>query len=349
MIEIKHRIEATVRYEVLRNGAALPNRLDAYGTPNVSMISTSELKTSLSGQFYDYTGKGFNFMSDRIRPIVNINGIEYPCGVYMVTVETEKKTYGVSFVQIEGYSLLYLLKRKKSETRLSFAAGTLYTTVLAQLLIDSGITSYGITASTLTLATVREDWEIGTSYLTIINQLLGEMSYNTVYADATGKVIMSKYTAPALANIAFTYKTGQYGIIGPDYTRVNDRHSKSNVFKVICSNPDLAAPLTATAENNDAASPYSTANVGRILQVETINNIASQTALQAKADELKMKSLISSEEVTFATVINPEHTTYDTVALDNGNLSGLYIETEWSMPLSARVMMTHVARRALYV
>jgi hypothetical protein len=347
MINIKNNIKATIRYDVLRNGAVI-KQIYAYGTPTISMISSSELKTNLSGQFHNYSALGINFMTDRLHPVITINGIEYPCGVYFITNETEKKAYGVSFMQLEGYSLLYLLKQKKIETRLSFAAGTLYTTVLAQLLIACGITSYDITASTLALATVREDWEIGTAYLTIVNQLLSEMSYNTAYCDAAGKVIMSKYVAPALDNIKFTYKADAFSIIGPDYTRSNDYHSKSNVFKVICANPDLTAPLTATSENNDAASPFSTVNIGRVLNVTTINNIASQTALQAKADELKMKSLVSSEEATFVTVINPEHTVFDTIALDNDKLTGIFSETEWTMPLSASVLMTHVARRALY-
>lgn len=348
MIEFKNDINATVRYDVLRNGSAI-GQIHPHGTPVITMRSDSELKTSLSGIFHDYRADGYNFLSDRLRPVVFIGDAEYPCGTFVVTAENEDHADGVTVIHIEAYSLLYLLQRLKIETRIYYAKGTSYTAVLEDLLIDAGIVDYDIETSALTLATDREDWDIGTPYLTIINQLLSEMSYNSAYMDNAGKIVLSKYAAPSLSNIDFTYRADQYSIIGPDYSRSNDFHSKANVFKIICSNPDLDEPLTATSENDDANSPFSTVNIGRVLNVSYIDNIASQAALQDKADELRLKSMLSTEEVTFHTAINPEHSVFDTVALDNGDLTGLFAETSWTMPLSAASMMTHTARRALYV
>jgi hypothetical protein len=348
MIEFKNGIDVAVRYDVLRNGSAV-GQIYANGTPTITMQSTSELKTSLSGMFHDYRADGYNFLSDRLRPVVFIGDAEYPCGTFVVTAENEDHADGVTVIHIEAYSLLYLLQRTKIEERVYYAAGTLYTAALEDLLITAGIVDYDIEASALTLATDREDWDIGTPYLAIINQLLSEMSYNSAYMDNAGKIVLSKYAAPSLSIIDFTYRAGAFSIIGSDYSRSNDFHSKSNVFKIICSNPDLEAPLTATSENDESSSPFSTVNIGRVLNVSYIDNIASQEALQDKADELKMKSMLSTEEVTFYTAINPEHSVFDVVALDNGDLTGLFAETSWTMPLSAASMMTHTARRALYV
>lgn len=348
MIEFKNGIDVSVRYDVLRNGSAI-GQIFANGTPTVTMRSDSELKTSLSGVFHDYRMGGFNFLIDRLRPVVTANDTEYPCGTFVITTEKEDRTDGVTVINVEAYSLLYLLQRAKIETRLYYAAGTLYTAVLEDLLIAAGVVDYYIEPSLLTLATDREDWDIGTSYLAIMNQLLSEMSYNSTYMDNSGKIVLSKYVAPSLSNIDFTYRAGTYSIIGSDYSRSNDYHNKNNVFKVICANPDLETPLVATSENNEASSPFSTVNIGRVLNVSYIDNIASQAALQDKADELRMKSMLSTEEVTFYTAINPEHSVFNVVALDNGNLTGLFSETSWTMPLSAASMMTHSARRVLYV
>lgn len=348
MIKIRERIDMSVRYEVLR-GNAVYSRIYAYGTPTISMSASSELKTSISGNFYSYRDKNINFLTDKLRVIVTINGIYYMAGTYVITTEIDEKKEGIDIIQVEGYSLLYLTKRKKIEERLFFSSGTRYTNALAQLLIGAGITSYNIDTSTLAFPTDREDWEIGTSHLTIINKLLEEMSYNTAWVDNSGVIKLTKYAVPSYANVKHTYKNDEYSVLGADHTRANDYHDKANVFKVICSNPDFPTPLIATSENNESGSPYSISKVGRILHVETIDNIANQSALQAKADELKNKSLLSTEEVTFSTIINPEHNVFDTVVLSNSDLlSGIYTETEWEMTLSPGSMMNHVARRALY-
>lgn len=347
MIKIGRRLDLSARYEVLRSGSVY-KQIDAHGVPSIIMQSDSELKTSMSGTFHDYSTKSVNFLSDRLRVIINLNGTEYTCGVYCVTVEDKSKSGGAKFTNIEAYSLLYLAQQSKIEERLSFSAGELYTDVVEELLIGSGITDYSVTASILALSTAREDWEIGTSRLTIINQLLSEISYNTAYPNNTGKIICSPYSDPVISNVDFTYYADEHSIIGPDYSVVNDFHGKTNVFKVICNNPELPSPLTAISENNISSSPFCIDNIGRRLHIERIDNIASQAALQLKADELRMKSLLSSEVVTFSTAINPKHSAFDIVALENDTLSGIYSETSWEMSLSASAMMKHKARKALY-
>lgn len=345
MINITDHIDVSVRYEVLRSGSVY-KQIYADGTPVITMQADSELKTSMSGSFHAYTD--VDFLTDKLRVIVNLNGEEYPCGTYCVTSEVKRKADGAHYIEIEGYSLLYIVQRAKTGTRLSFAAGELYTDVIEGLLIEAGITAHNITASGLAFATDREDWEIGTSLLTIVNQLLQEISYNTAYADNQGNIVCEPFTESTFANVDFTYKADEHSIVGPDYSIANDYHSKYNVFKVICSNPDLPVPLSATAVNNIGSSPFNVDKIGRVLQMTHIDNIASQAALQLKADILRMKSMLSSEVVTFETVINPEHSVFNIIALNNNTLSGIYAETSWTMQLSASAMMMHKARRALY-
>lgn len=347
MLKIGSRLDLTIRYEVLRSGAVF-KQIYASETPHITMQSESELKTGLMGTFHDYSAYGINFLSDRLRIIANINDTEYPCGVFCVTSEDKPKRGGAKFTGIEAYSLLYLAQQSRIEERLYFAAGELYTDIIAELLIASGITDYSITTSTLALATDREDWEIGTSRLEIINQLLKEISYNSTYMNNAGSIICEPYTAPVISNVDFIYNADEHSIIGPDYTITNDFHGKSNVFKVFCNNPELPAPLVATSENSLASSPFSTENIGRRLHIERIDNVASQAALQQVADTLRMKSMVSSEEVTYETAINPEHSVFNVVALNNDTLQGVFSETAWTMNLNAAAMMTHQARRALY-
>ena len=126
-----------------------------------------------------------------------------------------------------------------------------------------------------------------------------------------------------------------------------DLFDKSNVFMVICQNPDLSAPLIATAENNDASSPFSISNIGRVLSVTQVNNTPNLTALQATANKQRTLSMLSTETVEFITAINPVHTSFDVLALDNDELSGLFEETEWTLTLGADADMRHKAKRVI--
>ena len=66
---------------------------------------------------------------------------------------------------------------------------------------------------------------------------------------------------------------------------------------------------------------------------------------EAKADEMMRKSKYRTETVEFTTAIAPGHKTFDTLAIDNGEITGLYRETEWRMELTAGGYMTHKAER----
>ncbi|MEG1991221.1 MAG: hypothetical protein RR351_03945, partial [Christensenella sp.] len=114
-----------------------------------------------------------------------------------------------------------------------------------------------------------------------------------------------------------------------------------------CSNPDHETPLTAVSVNDSADIPFSTVNIGRVLHAETVDNIASQAELQSKADLLKFQSMQTGETIEFYTSPNPTHTAFNTVALDNDELTGVFSETEWRLPLSAESDMVHKAKRVI--
>ncbi len=335
------QVKVRFRYEV--DGV----QIYASSAPSINMTSDSELKITFRGSFYDYRTAGVDFLSDELHVIASINGDEYNLGYYIITSEKLSADDGITTIEVEGYSRLYLLKQSKIEARAYFAAGTLYTDAIYALLTDAGITNYNLTPSTLTLATAREDWEVGTDRLTIINALLSEMSYSSAYVDHDGKIQLTPTVEATPANVGITYLADRYSIIGADYTMSADRHGKPNVFMVMCSNPELTAPLTSVIENDSEDNPYSTAYRPRVLSVTKVDNIASQTALDNFAFNLMAKSLLSDETVTFETMLNPEHTVNDILALGNGDLSGVFSEIGWTMTLDANAAMTHTARRTV--
>lgn len=333
-----------VRFEVLRNNAVYKEIYAADHSAEVRYIESSELKTSFNGLFYGYS-KDINFLSDKLRPIVTINDIDYPVGVYIITTDQFLHSDGITIHKLEGYSLLYLAKQKKIEERLSFSAGENYITKIVLLLNQCGLTEIIADDSELTFATDREDWEVGTPILDIANELLREINYNEAWVDLYGTVRLSKYQRPSLSTIKHAYSAGEYSMIEPNYTKNTDRYGKSNVFRVVCDSPDLKTPMVAISENDSENSPFSTVNIGRVLYTENVENIPSQAALQAYADRLRDKSLQENEDVEFFTAPVPEHNAFDTVAIDNGDIAGIYTETEWRLQLAPGNSMYHKARR----
>ena len=334
------------RYEILRDGGVW-DEMYSVGAAEIQNISTSALKMSLQGTFYR-PKKAVNFLTDRIRAVLNINGTDYNKGVFIVTTSEEMGGTGGERMNIEAYSVLYLAQRSKLEGVYTIPAGTNYISAIQTLLLESGITEYVAEETSLVMATDRQDWEEGTPRLEVINELLAEINYNSAWPDLDGRVHLMKYTPPSNANIKHTYRAGEYSVLTPEYKASTDLFGKPNVFKCICDNPDLEAPLVAVAVNDDPNSQFSTVTLGaRVLHMERVDNVPDLETLQERADNLRIQSLQTTQEVEFTTALMPGHETYDTVALDNGEITGIYTETEWRATMDATGLMVHRAKRVI--
>ena len=334
----------SMRCEVLRDGGVIGTP-QAYEAPEITCDAESDMVLSLRGAFY-MDGE-YNFYTDRLRPVVTINGEDYPMGVYVVTTEERSEADGQKIATLEAYSLLYLARRKKIENRLYIKAGTNYITKITELLSSAGITDLHAEPTAYTFAYDREDWDIGTSVLEIVNTLLAEISYKNAYVDMTGTVRLKKYAPPTLSSVSHVYTEGKDSVISASYKMTDDRYDKANVFRLFCDNADLSEPIVAVAENNNAASPFSTVNIGRVLHNERVDNVPSQAALQERANAMRDKSMQTTEEIEFYTAVAPVHTPHDVVALHVGGASGIFAETGWRMTLSPDGDMTHTARRVI--
>lgn len=290
-----------------------------------------------------------NWMTDRVRPVLIINEVEYPCGVFVATTLDTKIVAGQEILSMEAYSPLYLANRVQIEGGYTIKAGTNYLTAVQELLRYAGITNYDAEDTTLTLAADRADWDIGTPVLDVVNALLSEINYRSAWVDLTGCVRLTKYVAPSVDNIAHTYGAGAYSIVSDDTSVSTDYFSKANVFRAVCDSPDLDEPLVATTENSDPNSPYSTATLGvRILQTEKVDGVPDLATLQERAENMLTKSLQTTETVQFVTALCPVHQCWDTVGLALDAVTGIYTETGWSMVLDASGEMSHTAERVVF-
>lgn len=288
-----------VEFVVLRNNIPLPERLQAVaGSPaTVSFQGDGETKMTLTATFLPFGG-AIDPATDHVRPYLLLDGERRPMGEYVLTTLPENRDGPLREIAATCYDLSYLCRLRKVETRPFWVAGTKYTAIFEEILILCGLTRYRIAANPAVLATDREDWEPGTEWLTVLNDLAAEINYRSLYIDMEGVAVLEAPTAPDAAQIRHRYKTDAASILDPALTVEEDRFDAPNVFIVLCENPDYAKPLRAEAVNADPADPLSVPHRGRVPEIVFVDNIADQEALQAYADNLRMKSLVSKRTLS---------------------------------------------------
>lgn len=332
------------RYEVYRGGAYY-SELQAIGAPSIRMTASGEIKMALSGTFA--LNPAVDFLTDTLRPKMILDGKTYPLGEFYATTVPTVYADGTARLQLEAYDGCLILQQATLENLTTYARGRRYTDVIQEILSGAGVERVIVEESSETLQSDRADWEIGTSLLKVINDLLAEINYNSIYFDLEGNAKIRKRSQPALVDVTVTYESGETSLISSDCTTAQDTYTAYNVFVVLVSSPDFSVPMRAVSVNDDPGSPLSTVRRGRriVAPVVKLDNIASQTALQEYADNLRLRSMSVGETVSFVTANNPIHSVGEILSLRHPKLAGIFEETEWSMDLSYDGQMEHKATR----
>ena len=339
------------RVDVLRNGAPITQLQWADGdAPQIMWDRAANIHGALRGSFRP--NDLAKLESDELRPWMSVDGVETSLGIYQATTASKKGSAGSMRIEIEAYDRCWRVYTQKTETLLHLSAGASYLTEIRKLLTTCGVTLVIATPNDAVLATDREDWDIGTSYLTIVNALLSEINYESLWFDADGVCRLEPYQGPSAAIIDWRYGTTDLFLpekhLGQNWSDETDIFDAPNVFVVTCNNPDLDAAMVATAVNDNPASKKSTFKRGmRITSVERVDNIASQEELQAYANKRRNESLLAARAITFYTLNEPGHGVGDILALTHDDLGGIYLETGWSITMQAGSLMTHSAKRTV--
>ena len=336
------------RVDVLRNGVRF-GHMDFDSSDPPAVYCDADLAVNLSMRGTLLPNAAADLLTDELQPVCILDGVEHPLGVYRVATRLDRMTDTGMRWEIEAYDRAVVLQQRKLEARASWAAGTSYDDVVLHYLQQAGLNRVILRPSGHTLQTTREDWEIGTSFLTVINDLLAEINYRDLWFDLEGVAHAEPYEAPSASNIAHHY--GLHGraakLLSPEYTVELDVFNKPNVFIAVLSNPELS-PAVATAVNDFPQSRLSILRRGmRIPQVYKVDNIAAGE-LQAYANRLRDEGMQTGEYVDVSSPAYPDHGVNDTVALELPELHGLYRETRWSISMRAGDMMTHTLERMVF-
>lgn len=341
--------KVSFQYVVVRNGADYMSLQEIEGNePTIRMDADGEIKTSFSGSFED-PGDTVDWLSDEIRPEMTIDETTYPLGVFLPGSVMHSESETTKSVRVEAYDRCWKVKDIKTSSPVYFAAGVNYISAIEQMLTQAGIALVSATPTSATLAEARADWSLGTDYLSIVNQLLGEINYKDLWFNASGAAVLEPAEVPSAQNIQHTIDADDpAALLLPSNSRELDVYNAPNVFVVVCSNPDKSAVMIARSENTNPQSPLSIPRRGRsIVMVEQVDNIADQNALQAYADKLRNQSMITGETISIRTGLLPGFGVDDVTAIQLGDLMAICRESSWSMQLRAGGVMSHTLERVV--
>ena len=368
--------EIAFRYNLLRGGGFYARlRAVEESAPHIRMQGDGQIKMSFSGTFssiaVDVDGRpmDIDWLSDEVQPVMILDGVEHPLGVYIPTTQTVSANSNGGIANIEAYDRAQRVMDTNSAELLYWPAGTRYLDAVGQLLTAAGITTVFKTDSAAAFTEDREDWAPGTPYLTVINDLLREINYKDLWFNADGAAMLEPAAVPEASQIRHVLDASDpESMIEQGATRGNDYFSAPNVFEAYVANPDKTGIMRAVAVNDNPQSPLSTIRRGRqIVQVTKLDNIADQAALQAFVDRQRNDSLMAGETVTFTTGLKTDWGVGDVVGLhipahksrlftpdgkveieDEPEITAVCLSRAYDMELKVGGKMRHTLERVVY-
>ena len=114
-MRMKHVRDFSLRYDILR-GKIKYAEAEAVGAAAVSMDARRKIKQVFTGDLI--LPEQMARLTDRLRPVLILDGTEYPLGQFILTTAKQVREGGRCFCRCEGYDLCFLAQRTRLEERL---------------------------------------------------------------------------------------------------------------------------------------------------------------------------------------------------------------------------------------
>lgn len=344
------------RYDLLDRNDNKKETLTGVVSGEVRMNSLAkDIKRVANFTIREESSINIDWLNDRIQPFCCFkmpdgNWVEWSLGIFLLSSPTRRESYGQVYRDIEAYDGLQILLDDKFDTRYIITAGTNYIDAIKAILNSAGIYKINIT-STVSTTRIDKEYEIGTSKLEVINELLKEINYTSLWVDENGYYTAKPYGLPYQQTPEYTYKDDDISIMYPEVEEELDLFNVPNKWVVVASNPN-SVPLTSVYTNTNPNSITSTVNRGRtIVDFRQIDDIASQSDLDNYTQRIAYNASQVYGHITFKTAIMPFHSFSDILQIKYSPLNILdkYQETSWTIPLETGAQMEHVARRVVQI
>lgn len=340
--------KVSFRYELLDKNDVHIKDISTITRCVVRYSSLSQLKTSAEISMRE--DNSINYQTDRIRPICIISkgnqSMEFPLGIFLISSPSRGIKNTMITREMQLYSKLLLYSEDRVDNRYYVTKGT---NVIAEVKRLLGTPKLTIPDSAYTTSTNRE-WEIGTSKLSIINDLLDSANYTSLRVDVDGYFIAEPYVLPSDREVEIEYVDDIKSVLSPNMAEKLDLFNIPNKFIGYTNDPDAPA-LRSVYTNSNPESITSTTYTGRT-KVEPIEVL--DTVSQSVLDEMVLRAAYNASQVyshvEFETAIMPIHDYMNVIYLKHKDiLQGKYTETNWEINCKAGTYMKHTARKVVSI
>lgn len=244
------------------------------------------------------TRSNTDWLNVRIRPVMITRGpgasvTEASLGVFLPSAPTETWTATGRSWSVELMDKNCILDQDivtdgyGQPTAFSVVKGANIIEAVRGLIIGAGETAPAILPGGKT-ARLDMTWDMGTTRLKIINDLLDAANYFSLWCDSAGQYQATQYLDPEDRPVVYALRTpfskGDFSLMSPDWTRDRDIYSIPNRYVAISQGDGEDKALTSVAANMNPDSPYSYPSRGRwITQVLTGADASTQSDLDAIA------------------------------------------------------------------
>ena len=288
-----------------------------------------------------------DYINDQIKIICIINDIKYPLGQFLISSPDKQRNGMTTIRECECFSKLMILEQSKIENRYLVTAGTNVVGEVKRLITDKYL--YSIQESILTTSVDRE-WEIGTPYLTVINDLLEVINFTSLRVDSNGVFMATPYVLPTDRQVEITYKDDEESIIFEDIKESIDYFDVPNVFVRYTNDPNIFPPLRAVYENNNISSETSIIKRGR--RIPDVAEVSDVSDLQTLTDICKKNAYSATDKykiIEFESAINPIHGYMNCLNFSCYGDGGKFIETSWGFDCKTDGKMKHRIRSVVNI
>jgi hypothetical protein len=208
--------------------------------------------------------------SIRLRPVQVIEGLpEIEWGLYLISAAPEEWSDTGRVLTVEILDKATVLAQDEISETYSVDTSTPILAAVAAVVASSG-ESIEVDAEVTNTLSSPMVWPAGTSKLTIVNELLAALNYNSLRVDRNGSFRATPYELPVdrslkyeLLNVLRELVDGEKSIYGKAWTRDQDLYGVPNKVIAVQSATGDAEALVGEYTNTDPDSPFSYPSRGR--------------------------------------------------------------------------------------
>lgn len=325
----------------------------------------------------NYNAKGKNpltdsidYRVDRIRPYMiykdGTSTVERSLGIFLLNSPKRKDKGSRVYREIEAYDQLSILADAKviHAFQTTPNGGKKVTELITEILTGTDTTipvkfGYSFPAAFVNISNSTNvyldrtlNFNVGDTWLNVINAMLMFINYTPLYVDGNGVLRAEPYKAPADRPTSHTYIDDELSIIYKEAEEEFDIHDVPNVFVVTQQADSEGERMYSRMFNTNEGSLSSTVNVGRyIVDYREVDQIANQGVLDTYVSRIANEASQAYGKVIFRTALMPSHEYMNNIQLRYQNLrvDDIYTETDWSMDLKVGGQMEHRVRKVVRI